>query len=319
MTDTSGRMSYAPFARWDRDSQSWKTSEATSLWDLTLSSLTLPAWGGLRDGELCEHPTPELHTSAPDSLSLPTPTTQPTTGNGHARNLGGEIKSLPTPRAQDEYERRNMKTMERIRDEGGDMTLPTWAKVVAPLLPTPATANSKSTRAMTASTENGRRSGGGQSSPPGLEEMASILSGHWPDHMPPVDQLPPATVALLPTPTAHPENTASPEWGYPTLRDAVNLLPTPTSQAAKHGELSPVERDGNRPQDRGNLWVVMPRLAEEATLPTPTSRDWKGANQRGDATCLHGAITAPPLSDGSASSDGQLPGQLSLDGLAHPA
>lgn len=31
---------------------------------------------------------------------LPTPTTQPTTGNGHARHLGGEIKSLlPTPRA----------------------------------------------------------------------------------------------------------------------------------------------------------------------------------------------------------------------------
>lgn len=48
---------------------------------------------------------------------------------------------LPTPRAQDEYERRNMKTMERIRDEGGDMTLPTWAKVVAPLLPTPSAAD----------------------------------------------------------------------------------------------------------------------------------------------------------------------------------
>lgn len=28
--------------------------------------------------------------------------------------------------------------MERIRDEGGDMTLPTWGAVVAPLLPTPA-------------------------------------------------------------------------------------------------------------------------------------------------------------------------------------
>ncbi|MEX2289195.1 MAG: hypothetical protein WD794_02560 [Mycobacteriales bacterium] len=30
---------------------------------------------------------------------LPTPTTQPTTGNGHARNLGGEAKLLRTPRA----------------------------------------------------------------------------------------------------------------------------------------------------------------------------------------------------------------------------
>jgi hypothetical protein len=41
---------------------------------------------------------------------------------------------LPTPRGQDEYERRNRKTMIRIRDEGGDMTLPTFAKVVVPTL-----------------------------------------------------------------------------------------------------------------------------------------------------------------------------------------
>lgn len=54
-------------------------------------------------------------------------------GNGHGASLTQEaISLLPTPRAQDEYERRNMKTMLRIRDEGGDMTLPTWAKVVAP-------------------------------------------------------------------------------------------------------------------------------------------------------------------------------------------
>ena len=106
----------------------------------------------------------------------------------HGRSLAIEAQRLlPTPRAQDEYERRNMKTMERIRDEGGDMTLPTWAKVVAP------------------------------------------------------------------------------------------------------------------------------------TLPTPTSRDWKGANQRGDATCLHGAITAQPSNGGRASSDDPHQHQLSLDGLALPA
>jgi DNA (cytosine-5)-methyltransferase 1 len=52
-----------------------------------------------------------------------------------------------------------------------------------------------------------------------------------------------------------------------------NLLPTPTLQAAKHGELSPIKREGNRPQDNGNLWVVMPRLAEEALLPTPAVND----------------------------------------------
>jgi hypothetical protein len=102
MSDTSGRMSYAPFARWDRDSQCWKTSEATSLWALTLSSLTLPAWGGLHDGELCEHPTPERLTSALDYSSLPTPSANDTTGaedqaQRQKRGAGGPmLRDLPT-------------------------------------------------------------------------------------------------------------------------------------------------------------------------------------------------------------------------------
>jgi hypothetical protein len=56
-------------------------------------------------------------------------------GNGHGKSLEQEaLRMLPTPRGQDEYERRNYKTMVRIRDQGGDMTLPTWATVVAPSL-----------------------------------------------------------------------------------------------------------------------------------------------------------------------------------------
>jgi hypothetical protein len=34
-------------------------------------------------------------------ILLPTPTTQPTTGNGHARSLGKEARLLPTPQARD--------------------------------------------------------------------------------------------------------------------------------------------------------------------------------------------------------------------------
>ena len=45
---------------------------------------------------------------------------------------------LPTPRGQDSYERRNMKTMVKIATEGGDMTLPTFIRTMA-LLPTPNT------------------------------------------------------------------------------------------------------------------------------------------------------------------------------------
>jgi hypothetical protein len=190
MNDTYGHMYGMPFARWDHDTQSWRTSEDTSLLDLPMSSLTLPKSGGMRNGQLLQRQTLALPIYESVSSSLPTPTARdykdttvqpakhrpldtdtlnraiahllptPTVndmgagkdpqkwqewteemrqkhgnGNGHGRSLEQEAVSLlPTPRAQDEYERRNHKTMERIRDKGGDMTLPTWAKVVAPLL-----------------------------------------------------------------------------------------------------------------------------------------------------------------------------------------
>jgi hypothetical protein len=184
MSDTCGPMYEMPLAQYDPDTRCWKTSEATSLWALEMSSLTLPAWGYLRDGALFELPMPARLTTGHDFSSLPTPTGDdannatrasgsfqsltrsvvmlPTpavndmgagkdpqawdewtqrmreahgNGNGHGKSLEQEaLKMLPTPRGQDEYERRNYKTMVRIRDEGGDMTLPTWATVVAPSL-----------------------------------------------------------------------------------------------------------------------------------------------------------------------------------------
>ena len=102
--DTSGLTSYEPFAKWDHDSQSWRTSEATCLLALTLSSLTLPAWGGLHDGELFEHPTPALATSVLDCSSLPTPTradyrtppTNPGIRNGGSGVMPASEHSLPT-------------------------------------------------------------------------------------------------------------------------------------------------------------------------------------------------------------------------------
>jgi hypothetical protein len=53
----------------------------------------------------------------------------------------------------------------------------------APLWPTPQTQNRKSRRAMTPSTDNGRRNGGGQSSPPGLEQAVEIAMGVTPREM----------------------------------------------------------------------------------------------------------------------------------------
>jgi len=210
MTDTSGPTFYAPLGKWDRDSQSWRTSEATSLWALTLSSLTLPTWGGLHGGELFEHPTPELAISVLDS------------------------SSLPTPRATD-----GTKGGPNQRGSSGDQMLPS---AVMGFLPTP-----------TASDTNGAGPHG--------DGGADLRT----------------TVAMLPTPNAADGNGGgrlnSPGHQRTLPGTVRELLPTPTSQAAKHGELSPVERDGNRPQDNGNLWVVMPRLADEALLPTPAVND----------------------------------------------
>lgn len=60
---------------------------------------------------------------------------------------------------------------------------------------------------MTSSSNNGRRSGGGQSSPLGLEEVAQLLDGNRPAHLPADEDLPPASRAivdrLLPNGLAH--------------------------------------------------------------------------------------------------------------------
>jgi len=134
MSDTCGPTFYAPLGKWDRDSQSWKTSEATSLWALTLSSLTLPAWGGLQDGELFEHPTPEHLTNAPASSSLPTPTgddaNNVTRASGTFTSLTRTVNGfLPTPTTQDAANTAGPSQMRRN-------TLPLNAAVA--LLPTPA-------------------------------------------------------------------------------------------------------------------------------------------------------------------------------------
>jgi hypothetical protein len=42
--------------------------------------------------------------------------------------VAAQLTSWPTPRGQDSYERRNWKTMVRIAENGGDMTLPTCVK-----------------------------------------------------------------------------------------------------------------------------------------------------------------------------------------------
>jgi hypothetical protein len=61
------------FARWDRDSCSWKTPQFSLLGGLTEFSATWPRWGSMRNGE-CSERTPMAHRiNATASGSWPTP------------------------------------------------------------------------------------------------------------------------------------------------------------------------------------------------------------------------------------------------------
>lgn len=112
---------------------------------------------------------------------------------------------------------------------------------------------------------------------------------------------------LLPTPVARDaigtrRSTAkTEEWAShdgTTLTDAVwevqgretdtrgKLLPTPTSQAAKHGEPTPTELEMlDRGEDKTNLWLRVHRLADDEPgklLPTPEASDRSGGRVMSD-------------------------------------
>ena len=73
MSDTSGRSLPLPLMRYDLASSCWRTCEATSLWDLEMSSPSFPEWGTTQAGVLFELPTPARPTVEQGSSSLPTP------------------------------------------------------------------------------------------------------------------------------------------------------------------------------------------------------------------------------------------------------
>jgi len=223
-TDTCGLTSCEPFAKWDHDSQCWRTSEATSLWALTLSSLTLPQWGGLHDGELCEHPTPELATSALDCSSLPTPAAMlgasdvdfQVSGDGRSKpnKLGWAIgEMLPTPTVND--------ASNITRASGCYKSL---TRTATTLLPTPA-----------------------------VNDMGEGKSLEWWDDWAPRQKSSDGRPAphgrslaieaqrLLPTPTTqHASGGYNPDWGHGmTLLDAakeIHLLGTPTATMRHRSE-----------------------------------------------------------------------------------
>jgi hypothetical protein len=93
--------------------------------------------------------------------------------------------------------------------------------------PTPHTINRKSKAAMTSMRSHGRRT----SSPPGLEQMVELSEGHIPHDLPAVEDLPPATRAMLEWPTVRAR-----DWkgsGTDSLHDQAMSWPSPTATDAK--------------------------------------------------------------------------------------
>lgn len=210
-------------------------------------------------------------------------------GNGHGPSLHIEaLRMLPT-------------TTQRGPDANRDTRAGAGPNVHNALLPTPtAGTQSKSKRAMTASSSNGRRSGGGQSSPLGLDEVTSLMAGERPPHLPADDDLPPASraivAALLPTPRATDGTKGGPNQrgssGDLMLPSAVQLLPTPTATDSKGsgGKVGSADVTLTDATERGavrgiDFGVYAPAIARwEAVLgrpaPSPTEPTGKGGAQR---------------------------------------
>ena len=119
MPDTSGPTSRTPFAHYDPDSCSWRTSQGTFPWDSGTFSETWPKRGMTRSGAAFELPTSAHLTDANASSSLlPTPA---------AQEPGGTVEQYH----------------ERLRKaDGREPTFTPLGMLVESLLPTPRTTDS---------------------------------------------------------------------------------------------------------------------------------------------------------------------------------
>jgi hypothetical protein len=151
MSATSGRTSQTPFAFYDPDTRSLRTSQGTFDVDSTPSSPTLPASGSMSNGALFAHRRSTLATAANASSSSPllkTPTAQlainggsqhpdKRKAGGHGPTLADEVEHLlPTPAARD-WKSGESNLMDRNARPLNE--------VVVNLLPTPTVADSRDT------------------------------------------------------------------------------------------------------------------------------------------------------------------------------
>jgi hypothetical protein len=178
---------------------------------------------------------------------------------------------------------------------------------MARLWPTADTINRKSGRAMTASTDNGRRSGGGQSSPPGLEQACELAAGIVPRELPSLDSLPPSTRALWPTATRQ-DAAQSGAASYST--ESGRHSGTTLTDAAAGLGASPLARDwrgdGNAPSQHERHSPNIHAQVVAAMFPTPKAADGRPKGTGGTADHgLDAMARAGLLAQGSHSTPGK--------------
>jgi hypothetical protein len=276
MNDTYGQTYSTPFAQYDPDTRSWRTSAVTSLWALPMSSLTLPKSGGLVNGELFERPMLEHPTAGNASSSLPTPKARDHKDQSFPNYLwipneyGSELPKaiarqfLPTPTARDH---KDVSLGPRMQSGRGHGALPQM--IAESFLPTPTTADGLKMSSNPATSQR-RREKGNQVSLTDLVQTEMLPPGQ--EHR------------LLSTPRARLSNNddVSKDRGKRNLEDQIShLLPTPAvndmgagkdPQAWNEWAARQKAADG-RPAPHGKS------LEQEALamLPTPRAADHKGA------------------------------------------
>lgn len=318
---------------WNPELRLWtKAPEQEGFFELSVPfSETWPPSGSMRSGRAWPRrrsalPIPGSGSSSTPGRLMPTPTAsnpnegesveswearrqrnlaKGINGNGQGTPLGIAVKLLKTPTAQLAVNGGSQHPDKRKSGGHG----PTLADEVEHLLPTPRARDSKgpgygddlpSTANRLLPTPRATR--GGAST-----ETVYSLGGER------TDQSRPQGEVLLPTPSAsfasttanfRPDGTPYGEGYGKTLLDAVRLLPTPRASDAEKGG----------PNQRGSKGDLMLPSAVAQLLPTPTASDGDRTScsyGRGNPT-LTGAITSPPSDGGKPSSDGPLPGPLTL-------
>lgn len=263
----SGSPAPTPFAWYDPDTSSWRTSQPSLFGASTESSPTWPRWGTWDAGAAYEAPTPAPPTAGTGSSSLlPTPnadrvanrTDTQLSGDGRStpNKLGWAVGALlPTPAAQEPGG-----TLEDYHDRlrAHDGREPTFAplSMVVQLLPTPTSRDGKGS------------------------DLPSRTGG------------PSLPSALLPTPrTTDAQGAGAHGEGGLDLRTAVTLLPTPRT-ASRTSRTAATRADSrSAPSLEQAIGIAEGQLPREFETWDELPASW------------HGDRTKPLSPDGPRSTD----------------